>query len=139
MGKSRLLHEFSKSQFVIPVNLRNEDTTGTYDPSFLSLWPVTPIFLGFPLPDNVIRNLLTQRESDRTIVYSRMLHFLSVLFEKTRSVIIGFKEAKSQSERITNFRDFMTNGQTNDTVGAKRHSFYEDIARHVESVSRVYQ
>jgi hypothetical protein len=136
MGKSRLLHEFSKSHFVIPVNLRNEDTTGTYDPS---LWPITPIFLGFPPPDNAIRNLLTQRESDRTIVYSRMLHFLSVLFEKTRSVVIGFKEPKSRSECITNFRDFMTDGQTNDFVGAKRLSFYEDIARHVESVSRLYQ
>src|SRR5260370_26358256 len=30
MGKSRLLDEFSKTNFVIPINIRNEDTTGMY-------------------------------------------------------------------------------------------------------------
>jgi hypothetical protein len=138
MGKSRLLHEFSRTQFVIPITLREQDSTGTYDRSFLPLWPVTPIFLGFPPPDNAIRNLLTPGGRG-SIVYSRMLHFLSVLFEKTKSVIIEFKDAKSQSDRITRFRDFMTDGQTDEKVGANREFFYGDIARCVETVSRVYQ
>ena len=40
MGKSRLLDEFSKKHFLIPVNLRKGDTRGTHNPPFLPLWPL---------------------------------------------------------------------------------------------------
>lgn len=92
------------------------------------------MFPGFPPPDHVIRDLLCQ--GDDETVYSRMLHFLSVLFEKTMSLIINeLKGANNRSERITKFKEFMTDGQTFTRVGEMRKKFYEDIAAVVETVS----
>jgi hypothetical protein len=66
-----------------------------------------------------------------------MLHFLFELFEKTSSVIVNdLKEATTPSERITQFREFMTAGQKMAGVGANRKKFYEEVAAAVESVSR---
>ena len=142
MGKSRLLDEFSRTNFLIPVNLRKEGTEGTYDPSILPLvWPITPMFPGFPPPDDAIRNLLTKTGSnDTNTIYSLMLHFLIVLFEETESVITeGLKGARNRSRRITKFREFMTAGQTMSSVGENRRNFYKKIAVIVESVSRIYR
>ncbi|KAH8997240.1 hypothetical protein EDB92DRAFT_1395872 [Lactarius akahatsu] len=75
MGKSRLLDEFSRSNFLIPINLRKPGT--------------------------------------------------EALFDKTRLVVTDM--AKSRSERITRFRDFMTDGQTMGSVGEKRRKFYDEI------------
>ncbi|KAH9175259.1 hypothetical protein EDB89DRAFT_2092796 [Lactarius sanguifluus] len=109
MGKSRLLDEFSKNHFLIPVNLRRKDTTG------------------FPPPDDAIRDLLTQIDENG------MLRFLTVLFEKTTGVITDeLKGATSRSERITKFREFMTDGQTMASVGEKRRTFYKEIAAEVK-------
>ncbi|KAH9178638.1 hypothetical protein EDB89DRAFT_1927631 [Lactarius sanguifluus] len=115
MGKSRLLDEFSKNHFLIPVNLRRKGTSG------------------FPPPDDAIRDLLTQIDENG------MLHFLIVLFEKTTRVITDeLKGASSRSERITKFREFMTDDQTMTSVGGKRRTFYNEIAEAVVVVSRVY-
>ncbi|KAH9039905.1 hypothetical protein EDB84DRAFT_1019205 [Lactarius hengduanensis] len=109
MGKSRLLDEFSKNHFLIPVNLRRKETTG------------------FPPPDDAIRDLLTQIDENG------MFHFLIVLFEKTTRVITDeLKGATSRSERITQFREFMTDGQTMASVGEKRRTFYNEIAAEVK-------
>ncbi|KAH9035048.1 hypothetical protein EDB84DRAFT_1269650, partial [Lactarius hengduanensis] len=107
MGKSRLLDEFSKNHFLIPINLRRKEASG------------------FPPPDDVIRNLLTQSDENG------MLHFLIVLFQKTAKVITESTNVKSRSERITWFREFMAEGQTIASVGAKRRSFYNEIANAV--------
>jgi hypothetical protein len=40
MGKSRLLDEFAKEHFVIPVNLRESGTRGESRTFFLQLWSV---------------------------------------------------------------------------------------------------
>ena len=42
MGKSRLIDEFSRHHFTIPINLRNQekDAGGNIDPPFLPLWPL---------------------------------------------------------------------------------------------------
>ncbi|KAH8998873.1 hypothetical protein EDB86DRAFT_3075930 [Lactarius hatsudake] len=109
MGKSRLLDEFSKNHFLIPVNLRRKETTG------------------FPPPDDAIRDLLTQIDENG------MFRFLTVLFEKTTRVITDeLKGATSRSERITKFREFMTDGQTMASVGEKRRTFYNEIAADVK-------
>jgi hypothetical protein len=69
-----------------------------------------------------------------------MLHFLCVLFERTIAVVTKeFKGARTRSERITRFRDFMSNGQTRASVGAKRKAFYEEIAAAVGRVSCFYR
>ncbi|KAH8992520.1 hypothetical protein EDB92DRAFT_1858291 [Lactarius akahatsu] len=109
MGKSRLLDEFSKNHFLIPVNLRRKETSG------------------FPPPDDAIRDLLTQVDENG------MLHFLIVLFEKTTRVITNeLKGATTRSTRITKFREFMTEGQTMAGVGEKRQTFYNEIAAEVK-------
>ncbi|SRR6266404_2158519 len=50
MGKSRLLDEFSKNHFLIPINLRKRDAGGTYNPIILTLWPFTPVLQVFLPP-----------------------------------------------------------------------------------------
>ncbi|KAH9081566.1 hypothetical protein EDB83DRAFT_2214337 [Lactarius deliciosus] len=104
MGKSRLLDEFSKTHFLIPINLCRKEANG------------------FPPPDDAIRNLLTQSDENG------MLLFLVVLFQKTAKVITELTNVTSRSERITKFREFMADGQTVASVGAKRRSFYDEIA-----------
>jgi hypothetical protein len=94
------------------------------------------MFPGFPPPDHAIRDLLTQNDGET--VYFRMLHFFSVLFEKTTSLITNELKAKNRSQRITKFMEFMSEGQTGTSVGVKRQNFYENIAAVVESVSRIY-
>ncbi len=42
MGKSRLLDEFSKEHFLIPVNLRRANARGTYHPHFYPYVPSHP-------------------------------------------------------------------------------------------------
>jgi hypothetical protein len=89
------------------------------------------MFLGFPPPDNVIRDLLTKCDE------IGMLHFLIVLFERTTAVITNdLKEARSRSERITKFREFMKEGQSMAGVGEKRQDFYDEIAATVQAVSQ---
>ena len=67
----------------------------------------------------------------------RMFHFLAVLFEKTKRVIDDLKGAKTRFDCITQFWDFMKEGQDAYNVGEKRKNFYGDIA--VETVSHIHQ
>ena len=96
--------------------------------------------LGFPPPDNAVRELLTKSDgSGESIAYTRSLHFLVALFERTASALTkDLKEANGRSERITKFREFMTDGQTMADVGEKRQRFYNEIVDDVEA-SRVYR
>jgi hypothetical protein len=101
---------------------------------------VTPIFLGFPPPDRAIRDVLTKNTKigRGKEVYYRMLHFLFELFEKTSSIIVNdLKEATTASQRIIQFREFMTTGQKMAGVGEKRNNFYHEVAVAVETVGRL--
>ncbi|KAH8988894.1 hypothetical protein EDB92DRAFT_2068305 [Lactarius akahatsu] len=123
MGKSRLVDEFSKTHFLIPINLRRAEARG------------------FPPPDDAVRDLLTQRDpvgENKTFV--RSLVFLVALFQRAASVITNdLKGASSRSERITQIREFMTSGQTMASVGTKRLNFYKEIVDYVEKVSYIYR
>ena len=94
---------------------------------------------GFPPPDHAIRDLLTEskKEDDEMTL---MIHFLTILFEKTKRVLetdlIG---ANSRSERTTKFREYMTTGQNFERVGHQRQAFYEDIVHKVHEVSYLYR
>ncbi|KAH9175335.1 hypothetical protein EDB89DRAFT_2137024 [Lactarius sanguifluus] len=116
MGKSCLVDEFSKTNFLIPINLRRSGARG------------------FPPPDDAVRDLLTQRDPvGRNKTFVRSLHFLVALFLRAASVITNdLKGASSRSERITQFREFMTDGQTMASVGTKRLNFYKEIVDDVE-------
>ncbi|SRR6266404_1386485 len=97
------------------------------------------MFPGFPPPDNAIRQLLTGTMEEK-VEKHLMLHFLTVLFEKTKSVLDSdLKGANSRSERITKFREFMAAGQEFGRVGHERQTFYEDVVREVKKVSHVYR
>ncbi|KAI9444320.1 hypothetical protein H4582DRAFT_2071891 [Lactarius indigo] len=71
MGKSRLLDEFSKSYFMIPINLRHSEGQG------------------YPPADHKVRNFLM--DGGRVIPHSSakylMQHFLLALFDKTAVVL----------------------------------------------------
>ena len=96
--------------------------------------------LGFPPPDDAVRGLLTKYEYRYDESYSRSPHFLAALFKRTVSVItVELKEARSRSERIRQFREFMTDGQTMASVGEKRRKFYKEIVNDVQAVSRIYR
>ncbi|KAH9175331.1 hypothetical protein EDB89DRAFT_2066689 [Lactarius sanguifluus] len=116
-GSHVSVDEFSKTNFLIPINLRRAGARG------------------FPPPDDAVRDLLTQRDpvgENKTFV--RSLHFLVALFQKAASVITNdLREASSRSERITQFRKFMTDGQTMASVGTKRLNFYKEIVDYVEN------
>jgi len=80
--------------------------------------------LGFPPPDDAVRDLLTKYECRYDESYSRSLHFLAALFKRTVSVItVELKEARSRSERIRQFREFMTGGKTMAGVGERDGNF----------------
>ncbi|KAH9042332.1 hypothetical protein EDB84DRAFT_1472869 [Lactarius hengduanensis] len=116
MGKSRLVDEFSKTNFLIPINLRQAGARG------------------FPPPDDAVRDLLTQPDpvgGNKTFV--RSLHFLVALFQRAARVITNdLKGASSRAERIRRFREFMTDEQTMSSVGTKRRKFYKEIVDDVE-------
>jgi hypothetical protein len=136
MGKSRLVDQFAKTNFLIPLNLR--EGIANEGVSSFSIMTSSPMFIGFPPPDNVIRDLLTRPGNDENKIYPRMLHFLFELFEKTSRVIADdLGEVMTRSQRIIAFRDFMTNGQNADGAGKTRQKFYDEIAATVETVSHL--
>ncbi|KAI0253835.1 hypothetical protein BJV78DRAFT_1359880 [Lactifluus subvellereus] len=113
MGKSRLLDEFSKDHFLIPINLREEGSRG------------------FPPPDVVVRNFLTPYDSEDKNMqeksYSRACHFLLELFVCTKDTITSLG-ADNQKDRIAKkFRDFMSEDQRFSGVGTKRKEFYAGV------------
>ncbi|KAH9175272.1 hypothetical protein EDB89DRAFT_349519 [Lactarius sanguifluus] len=116
MGKSHLIDEFSKTNFLIPINLHRSGARG------------------FPPPDDAVRDLLTQPNPvGRNKTFVRSLHFLVALFQRAANVITNdLKGASSRSERIRRFREFMTDGQTMSSVGTKRRKFYKEIVDDVE-------
>ncbi|KAI9430204.1 hypothetical protein H4582DRAFT_1820313, partial [Lactarius indigo] len=109
MGKSRLLDEFSKSYFMIPINLRHSEGQG------------------YPPADHKVRNFLT--DGGRVIPHSSakylMQHFLLALFDKTAVVLKEMGPTKF--ERIQNFRDFMSKDQSMGSAGKNRNKFYEEV------------
>ncbi|KAH9179801.1 hypothetical protein EDB89DRAFT_2238751 [Lactarius sanguifluus] len=109
MGKSRLLDEFSKNYFMIPINLRHSEGQG------------------YPPADHKVRNFLT--DGGRVIPHSSarylIQHFLLALFDKTAVVLK--KMGPTKSERIRNFRDFMSKDQSMGSAGKNRNKFYEEV------------
>ncbi|KAI9429233.1 hypothetical protein H4582DRAFT_2089709 [Lactarius indigo] len=109
MGKSRLLDEFLKSYFMIPINLHHSEGQG------------------YPPADHKVRNFLT--DGGRVIPHSSakylMQHFLLMLFDKTTEVLK--KMGPTKFERIQNFRDFMSKDQSMGSAGKNRNKFYKEV------------
>ena len=77
MGKSRLLDEFSKNHFLIPINLRPGNSGASFY-LFITFMARYSRLLGYPPPDVAVRVFLTRYDSyDREIQqksYSRACH-----------------------------------------------------------------
>ncbi|KAI0253963.1 hypothetical protein BJV78DRAFT_1280684 [Lactifluus subvellereus] len=123
MGKSRLLDdEFSKSHFLIPINLRPENTRG------------------FLPPDVAVRVFLTKYDSNNPEVqqksYStgRACNFLLSLSVHTKDKIVSLG-ADNKEDRIVKFRELMSKGQTFVSAGENRRNFYADVVKQAQKFS----
>ncbi|KAH9977334.1 hypothetical protein BGW80DRAFT_1443580 [Lactifluus volemus] len=111
MGKSRLLDEFAKEHFVIPVNLRESGTRG------------------FPPPDVVFATSLHRSTSKKQYARHILLASMSLPFV----IIHPHKGCGCQpwcgdeGRPHCAFREFMSEGQRFDRVGEQRHKFYDAV------------
>ncbi|KAH9009201.1 hypothetical protein EDB83DRAFT_2234923 [Lactarius deliciosus] len=127
MGKSRLLDEFSKEHFLIPINLRPKDSEGVLPPA-----------------DDEVREFLTnnQEYQGRNISessYMRAHYFLKALFCVTAETIAKLdapsEGGAKRTYHIDKFRIFMSYGQSMGSSGIQRVNFYheEDILSDIMS------
>jgi hypothetical protein len=138
MGKSRLLDEFARGYFMIPINLRPAKSDGT---SYLLL-PVMAHqtrLLGFPPADGQVRDFLSgvgeTPEGSAKLAYSRACNFLLALFTKTKETITTLNGC-NKAERIKEFREFMSDGQSMRHAGENRQRFYSDVITRARDVCR---
>ncbi|THH14260.1 hypothetical protein EW146_g6062 [Bondarzewia mesenterica] len=113
MGKSRLVDELSKTHLVIPMNWRD---------------PKQP---GFPACDRSLYHYWTQ------VKFLSQAHaFLRALFMQAKKVVERlYQEGADQSSLPRRFREFMTEGQTMESQGSKRKSFYNDVMQEAKRMS----
>ncbi|KAI0267789.1 hypothetical protein BC834DRAFT_58548 [Gloeopeniophorella convolvens] len=114
MGKSRLLDEFAKNHFSIPINLRGPNSKG------------------FPPPDANVRDYLTCIDEDNP-EYSkvsgvRMYAFLGALLSHATTVVESFGD-RDRMERIALFREYMAKGHSMKNVGGRRKLFYDEVLK----------
>ncbi|KAF9069518.1 hypothetical protein BDP27DRAFT_1519622 [Rhodocollybia butyracea] len=122
-GKSRTVDEFSKYNFVIPVNLRR------------------PTAKGFPASDERVYNFFDPSRLINSGLDSpkdRMIAFMYALFKKCGDVVKEATMLNSQTwlrdEGATWFREKMTEGQTTRSQGAYRVKFYDDVVDHAQNI-----
>ncbi|KAH8983004.1 hypothetical protein EDB86DRAFT_3126111 [Lactarius hatsudake] len=99
MGKLRLLDEFSKNFFLIPINLRASTDQG------------------YPPADSEVRNFLTQHDGVHSAL-SLMQQFLLMLFSRTKATLEHMGSTKSG--RIREFQEYMSKDQTMHSSGGNR-------------------
>jgi hypothetical protein len=135
MGKSRLVDEFSKDHFLIPINLREEVTRGASRPFCFTFMVFYTRHLGFPPADDAVRNFLTPCDTEEMQgqFYSRACHFLLSLFKHTKNKIISLG-GNNRKDRIMRFREYMTKGQTFGRVGNDRRIFYNAVVADAQKV-----
>ncbi|KAE9389923.1 hypothetical protein BT96DRAFT_1024834 [Gymnopus androsaceus JB14] len=116
-GKSRTLDEFSKYNFVIPLNLRK------------------PTVKGFPASDKQVYSFF---ETSIYAIRLRMNAFMFALFKKCDEVIKEATASRSKTwlrtEGAAWFRERMTEGQTMRSQGAYRVKFYDDVVDHARKI-----
>ncbi|KAI0275398.1 hypothetical protein BC834DRAFT_852618 [Gloeopeniophorella convolvens] len=118
-GKSRLVDEFAKTHFSIPITLREPDS------------------MGFPPGDVNVREYLTHTEERGTTEgsYARMYAFLSALLWKATGVVESLGGADREA-RIKKLREYMTEGQKMSGVGEKRRFFYDAVLEKANELLR---
>ena len=148
MGKSRIVDEMSKRHFVIPMNLREADSTGRLIALTVYLSPDD--VSGYPPADHDVRNYLCAEHSDSSVVYHRACAFLTALFNETASVLRGDHDVVAKPEELSpidldedvaslvaQFRAYMNAGTTMTAHGRFRNKFYAKFVDRVQKVVRV--
>ncbi|KAH9174011.1 hypothetical protein EDB89DRAFT_2068265 [Lactarius sanguifluus] len=134
MGKSRLLDEFSKEHFLIPINLRPKDSESVSCPFHLHSLPNSLVRL--PPADDEVREFLTnnQEYQGRNISessYMRAHYFLKALFCVTAETITKLdapsEGGAKRTYHIDKFRIFMSYGQSMGSSGIQRVNFYHEV------------
>lgn len=138
MGKSRLLDEFARGFFTIPINLRPAKSDGTSCLSLPIMDHQARLFLvGFPPADVQVRDFLLgvegTLEASAQLAYSRACNFLLALFKKTEETVASFN-GQTKAERIKEFRKFMSDGQSMRVAGENRRRFYSDVVTRARDV-----
>jgi hypothetical protein len=134
MGKSRLLDELSRKHFMIPINLRDSETRGlSYLFDSLTFMAHQTPMIGYPPPDNNVRDFLTKRVYEQCEIVPLIRSFLVELFIKTTEILKTMM-GTSTEERINNFRDHMSRGQKMGSVGNDRLNFYQDVVKSADEV-----
>ncbi|KAM6504148.1 hypothetical protein JOM56_001091 [Amanita muscaria] len=126
MGKSRMVDELSKEQFVIPINLR---ITGT----------------GFPPGDHVVSKFLVHDPFTPDDASHRAQAFLISLFETTAKTVPNLDrmlrgksvDADRPTSNAQKFRLFMSHGQTYSQTGKLRRNFYHQVIRRAETILKL--
>ncbi|KAI0302852.1 hypothetical protein B0F90DRAFT_1816405 [Multifurca ochricompacta] len=139
MGKSRLIDELSREDFLIPINLRPHGSKGL-SRLLISCLSLRNRFYRIPPPDNELRDFLAgPRGSEDTalLAYYRAYYFLLALFKVTQDTIVNELDPHSddanRAYRIRAFRELMSNGQNMRSVGADRQSFYNKVVAQASS------
>ncbi|KAI0262467.1 hypothetical protein BC834DRAFT_972056 [Gloeopeniophorella convolvens] len=120
-GKSRLLDEFAKTHFSIPINLRD------------------PSSGGFPPADVNLRTYLTYvdhaNENPDQESYTRIYSFPLALLEETKRILKSFGNV-TREMRITLFRAYMARDQATHSVGDQRRAFYDAVLERAQGYAQ---
>ena len=132
-GKSRLVDEFGKGEFVIPMNLRNPSAKGTVIAEIFYVSVSTPL-LGFPPADKPLYLYFEalHKKSDK---FKHISAFFVALFDKCKSRLDLRTAAERKESTARWFRRVMTEEQTMDSTNDFRTKFYEDVVREADRVS----
>ncbi|KAF8324798.1 hypothetical protein F5887DRAFT_1022029 [Amanita rubescens] len=109
MGKSRTVDELGKEHFSIPINLRDEQSSG------------------YPPADHEVRVFLTAGGTE-VQSYLRALYFIDALFQHTDQTLKKeFDSPLGMEEVARQFRIRMTRGQTMNEHNEFRRQFYREV------------
>ncbi|KAK0504698.1 hypothetical protein EDD18DRAFT_1125991 [Armillaria luteobubalina] len=113
MGKSRLIDEFSKTYFVIPINLRDASSSG------------------FPPRDQAVYDYLNEAKTENGSL-QRICRFLIALFRHTEGIVNSEEICSRMNESqmlAPAFRNYMTKGQDMFTTSKLRTTFYQQVVK----------
>jgi len=134
MGKSRLLDQFSTKYFMIPINLRDPKAQGlSYLFDTLTFMTHQTPMIGYPPPDNTVRNFLMRGISPREEIEPILLHFFIELFLKTAETLKSMGTT-DPGKLIQEFRRHMSEGQRMESVGDDRLKFYQGVVDNTDAV-----
>ena len=120
------MDELAKTHFVITMNLRGMNTTGTSGPCLGVLNCIFIFLSGYPPADDALRDYLTTVAS-KNEAFDRADMFFEALFQHTLRTLQQEYEGLNYSEVASEFRKRMTQGQTMKSHNQYHKSFYNEV------------